>query len=210
MDNENPAPASTTVESALPQHSGFGISALAGLQAGIVGVVWMFFCFFVAAFWGGGGIWSIPNLFSTAFYGESSYQNEFYRTTWAGVAFIVVLYGSMGALWGCFWRARRRPLLSLTGALTGLALYYFFFNYAWLHVSPGISLYAPVRELQVAHVFWGAALAKSPLYANRIAVALNPRGQNSHGTHPEPTIFGPDGRPVDQEPAETVSGEVIL
>lgn len=174
------------------------IHALAGLQAGIVGAVWMFGCFVVAAFWGGGGIWSIPNLFSTVFYGENAWQNEFFRTTWAGIALPIVIYGLLGIAWGCVWKEHRTPLLSFYGALTGLATYYFFFNFAWAHVSPSIPLYAPVRQLQVAHILWGAALARSPAYSARIARALTP-----------PAFSGGGPPASDQGAAEIVSGELI-
>ena len=165
---EPPAPA----ESAFRRKSGWLIHALAGLQAGIVGVIWMFVCFVAAALWSDSGIWSVPNLFSTVFYGDYAYQNEFLRTTWAGTALIVVVYGLTGVVWGCFWKGRRRPLLSVYGALTGLALYYFFFHFVWPHADPLIPLYAPVMQLQVANVLWGAALARSPVYSARIAAAL--------------------------------------
>jgi predicted membrane-bound mannosyltransferase len=174
------------------------IHALAGLQAGIVGVSWMFACFVVAAFWGGGGIWSVPNLFSTVFYGENAWQNEFFRTTWAGIALIVVLYGLIGIVWGCFLRDHRRPLLSFYGLLAGLATYLVFFGYVWAHVNPLIPLYAPVRELLVAHVLFGAALAKSPGYSVRIARAISPLAGS-----------GSKRQASDQETAEIVSGELI-
>ena len=191
---------------------GFSICALAGLQAGIVGAIWMFGCFVVAAFWSGGSVWSVPNLFSTTFYGDFAYQDEILRTTWAGMALIIVIYGLLGALWGCFWKAERKPLLTFFGAITGLAIYYLFFNFVWQYASPLIPLYAPVREMQVAHILWGAALAKSPGYAMRIAAA---------GLPPEPPAVPPTTKPPgpifhdsdqprsDEEGARSVSGELI-
>lgn len=177
-----------------PYHPGALAHAFAGLQAGIVGVIWMFLCFFVGALWSGGGIWSVPNLFATTFYGDYAYQNEFFKVTWTGIAFIVVLYGTMGAIWGLAWRGRRGPLMSFLGALTGLAIYYLFFGFVWPRANPLISIYAPIRQVQVAHVLWGAALAKSPLYANRIAAALAPPVYRERGNGDGPA---------------TVSGDVI-
>jgi hypothetical protein len=192
--------------SAIRHKSGWLVHALAGLQAGIVGVIWMFGCFIAAALWTDSGIWSVANLFSTVFYGDYAYQNEFLRTTWAGIALIVVVYGVIGVAWGCFWKDGRRPMLSVYGALTGLAVYYFFFSFVWTHADPLIPLYAPVRQLQIAHVLWGAALAKSPVYSARIAAAVRPPG-----------VGGGDGNHAPHQPqasheedAEIVSGEVIL
>jgi hypothetical protein len=169
------------------------LRALAGLEAGIVGVIWMFGCFLVAALWDGRGIWAVPNLFSTVFYGDYAYQDEFFKTTWAGMALIVVIYGCLGAVWGCFWKERKQ-LLAFLGALTGLAVYYFFFNFFWVRANPLIPVYAPVRQLQVAHILWGAALARSPVYATRIARIVS-----------GPAI----PRTAGQEGAQIVSGELI-
>jgi hypothetical protein len=190
-------------ESEFRRKPGWLIHALAGLQAGIAGVSWMFVCFVAAALWSDSGIWSVSNLFSTVFYGDYAYQNEFLRTTWAGTALIVVVYGLIGVLWGCFWKDRRRALLSVYGALTGLTVYYLFFDLVWPHADPLIPLYAPVRQLQIAHILWGAALARSPVYSARIAAVVRPPG----------IIGGPgdggDAAPYQQDVA-IVSGEVIL
>lgn len=214
MDNTSPLAA---------RRPGFLICSLAGLQAGIAGVIWMLGCFVVAAFWGGGGIWSVPNLFATVFYGDFAYQDIFLRSTWAGLALITVIYGLLGAIWGCFWKAERRHLLTFFGALTGLAVYYLFFDFIWRIASSPITVYAPVRELQVAHILWGAALAKSPAYAVRIAAATG-RDAVSPPSMPPPSMPAPwvpppsaslpqefhgDNQPRGDD-AQSVSGEVIL
>jgi hypothetical protein len=199
--NTPESPAQQRVAESTNRHKSSSlIHALAGLQAGIVGVIWMYACFVAAALWGDGSIWSVSNLFSTLFYGDYAYQSEFLRTTWGGAALIVVLYGLIGAVWGCIWKDRRRPLLSVYGALTGLGVYYFFFNFVWTHADPLIPLYAPVRQLQVAHILWGAALAKSPVYSARIAAAVNPTGV---------TRDTGNGGDAPQEEAAIVSGELI-
>lgn len=150
-------------------------------------------CFAVAALWIGRSIWAVPNLFSTVFYGDLAYQDEFLRTTWAGLAVIVVTYGILGGVWGCFWK-ERKPLLAFLGALTGLATYYLLFSFFWARVDPLIPLYAPIRQLQVAHILWGAALARSPVYATRISQTVSEsRNPVPHG----------------QAGAQIVSGELI-
>jgi hypothetical protein len=206
--------------SAAPAHKpGFFICALAGLQAGIAGVIWMFGCSVVLAFWSGRGVWSVPNLLSTVFYGDFAYQDVFLHYTWAGLALITVIYGLLGAVWGLIWKAERKPLLTFIGTITGLAVYYLFFNFVWQLANPVIPLYAPVRELQVAHILWGAALAKSPAYAARIAAAVTP----PIGPPVTPPIVPPVIPPSEPPPpafhvgnqtrdddAQSVSGELIL
>lgn len=195
-DAEPRDPTSYAVHPPPPAYKpGVLVFALAGLQAGIVGVVWMFVCFFVGAIWTDSGLWSVPNLFATLFHGEYAYQNEFFRSTWSGIALLVVIYGGIGALWGMMWRGRRRPLFAFTGAIMGLLVYYLFFDFIWPHANPMIADYAPVRELQLGHILWGVALAKSPAYAARIATALTPAAEYQ----PPPDSNGPS----------PVSGEVI-
>ncbi len=179
----------------VPRLAGVLVSAFAGLQAGIVGVLWMFLCFFASAILTGSGIWSVPNLFATPFHGEYAYQNEFFRSTWAGIALLVVIYGSLGALWGMLWRMRRPPLFSFAGAIMGVVIYYLFWDFIWPHANPLIADYAPLREMQLAHILWGLALAKSPAYAARIASALAPVAAHQP--------------PPDSRGANTVTGEVI-
>jgi hypothetical protein len=193
-----------SAESPRARQSGFLVHTLAGLQAGVVGVFWMFGCFVVAALMDGRGIWSVPNVFSTAFYGDGAYQDEFQRTTWAGIALILVVYGFLGALWGLWWKDERKPLLRLFGVITGLVTYYVFFEYIWFRIAPLIPYYAPTRQMQVAHILWGAALAASPVYSKRIAQAIAPaRVEYAAGTAGIAQSEKPDD-------AESVSGELIL
>jgi hypothetical protein len=166
--------------------------ALAGLHAGILGVFGMFGCFVIAAVWNRQGLWTIPNLFSMAFYGTEAYWGEFLHTTWAGLAFLIAFYGLLGGVWGCCWK-RRKVGLVLYGALAGLATYYIFFAWVFPHTIPLIPLYAPVRELQVAHIVWGAMLAKSPEYSRRIMELSNPVSSSTYVA----------------DAADSVSGEVI-
>jgi hypothetical protein len=194
---DNPAP-----------HRRLGILtyAFAGLEAGIMGVIWMFACFFVASYWNSSGLWSVPNLFATAFYGDYAYEGDFRRSTWAGIALIVVIYGLLGMVWGCFWKENRRPMLSFYGAMAGLAVYFIFFNFIWTRLNPLIPLYAPARQLEVAHILWGMALARSPGYARRIATATLPPPVFSAPVYPATAVNPPAGG---QDEAESVSGEVI-
>lgn len=148
--------------------------ALAGLQAGVLGALALFFCLMVGSVWHGRSIWVVPNLFATTFFGGGVYRNHLMRTSWTGIALIVAVYGVLGTLWGLIWRDRRMPLLPLYGAVAGLLVYFFFFGFFLRHVNPLIALYAPDRQLQLGHLLWGMVLARSPLYARRIAHSTSP------------------------------------
>jgi hypothetical protein len=168
--------------------------ALAGLQAGVLGALVLFACVMIGSLWDDRSIWVVPNLFATTFFGGNAYRNQLLRTSWTGIALIIAMYGALGVLWGCIWRDRRIPWLGFYGAVTGLCIYFLFFDSLWRHVNPLITLYAPDRQLQLGHVLWGIVLARSPLYSRRIADAV---------------LNKP---PVVQEVAaqEISSGEVIL
>lgn len=182
---------------------GLLMCALGGLEASIAGIVWMFGCFIVAAFWSGIGIWSVPNLFSTIFYGDYAFDDAFSKTTWSGLALMIVVYGLLGIAWGCLWKENRKPLLSFFGALTGLFVYYVSFHFLWPAINALIQLHAPERELQVAHILWGAALAKSPAYTRRIEAAIAP-------PHPGTAYTAQaTATPPDHDDSESVTGELI-
>ena len=142
---------------------------LAGLQAGVVGALVIFACLMVGSLWNGRSVWVVPNLFATTFFGSGVYRNQLLRTSWTGIALIVSVYGALGILWGCIWRDERKPWLGLYGAVAGLCIYFLFYGVLWRHVNPLVTLYAPDRQLQLGHVLFGMVLARSPLYARRIA-----------------------------------------
>jgi hypothetical protein len=148
--------------------------ALAGLQAGVLGALVIFACLMIGSLWDGRSIWAVPNLFATTFFGSGVYRNQLLRSSWTGIALIVAVYGVLGTVWGCIWRDRRKPWLRLYGAIAGLSVYFVFYGFLWRHVNPLVTLYAPNRQLLVGHVLWGIVLARSPLYARRIAASTIP------------------------------------
>jgi hypothetical protein len=143
--------------------------AMAGLQAGVLGALLIVACLMIGSLWNGRSIWVAPNLFATTFFGSDAYRNQFLRTSWTGVALIVAVYGLLGVLWGCIWRDERNRWLGWYGAIAGLGVYYILYHFLWRHVNPLITLYAPDRQLEVGHLLWGIVLARSPLFARRIA-----------------------------------------
>jgi hypothetical protein len=76
----------------------------------------------------------------------------------------------------------------------GMVIYYLFWDFIWPHADPMIADYAPLREVQLGHILWGLALARSPAYARRIQRALTP---------------APAFQPPDSDGSGAVTGEVI-
>lgn len=148
--------------------------ALAGLQAGVLGTLIMLGWVMMGSIFDQRSIWVVPNLFASTFYGADAYRNEFLRSSWTGVALLIAIYGALGIVWGCVWREESRPRLALYGAFFGIVVYYIMFNYVWRRANGLIVLYAPTREIALAHILWGMMLAKSPKYARRIAESNAP------------------------------------
>ncbi|MDQ1469531.1 MAG: hypothetical protein QOJ99_1011 [Bryobacterales bacterium] len=148
--------------------------ALAGLEAGVLGALLMTGWLMLASVWLHRSVWSVPNLFATVFYGPEAYVNAFVHSSLSGVALLLVIYGALGVLWGVVWQEKRHPFLRLVGAFAGLLVYTLFFNFIWPHTKPLVSLYAPNRQLEVAHMLWGIMLAASPRFARNISSATGP------------------------------------
>ena len=143
--------------------------AVAGLEAGVLGCFPMVGWMMLASLWNHRSIWAIPNLLATTFYGMDAYRDQWLRSTWSGLAMIVAIYGLAGAIWGLIWGERRPPLLWLYGAAAGILVFYAFFHLIWKHANPLIPLYSPDHQIEFAHLLWGMALARSPLYSRRMA-----------------------------------------
>jgi len=174
--------------------------ALAGLQAGVLGALGIVACLMIGSLWNGRSIWVVPNLFASTFFGSNVYRNQLLRTSWTGIALIVAVYGLLGVIWGCVWRDVRQRWLGLYGAVAGLCVYFFLYHFLWRHVNPLITLYAPDRQLEVGHLLWGIALARSPLFARRIAASTS---------HPSATSTIAPGVHDEAAGQEVRSGEVI-
>ena len=143
--------------------------ALAGVHAGVLGVVAMLGCAALGSIVDGRSIWLVPNLFASTFYGSVAYQDRFLHTSWSGLALLICIYGALGLVWGCVWRDHRKPGLTFFGGLFGLGIYFLFSAFIWKRMNPLLTLYAPDRQLELGHILWGMMLARSPLYAQRIA-----------------------------------------
>ena len=146
--------------------------ALAGIHAGVLGALVMFACLMLGSAWNHRSVWLVPNLFSTTFFGDDAYRNQLVRTSWAGLALMVTVYGALGLGWGLIVKDRRIPWLALYGIITGLAVYFVFYDFLWKHINPLVTLYAPDQQLQLGHALWGLMLSRSPGYSRNISESI--------------------------------------
>ncbi|MDE3198690.1 MAG: hypothetical protein KGN84_20250 [Acidobacteriota bacterium] len=145
---------------------------LGGLEAGVLGGIYMILWLMLGSSMLGRSVWNIPNLFATTFYGSRVYREEYLPASWSGIAVILAICGLVGILWGLVWREDRPAFLPLFGALVGLAVYFLIFDVVLQRVNPLVSVYAPLRLIQIGCVIWGMTLAKSPVFSRRIGEAL--------------------------------------
>ncbi len=147
--------------------------ALAGLQAGVLGALFMILWLMGYSRYLRRSAWDIPNLFATSFYGADAYREQYLRTSWTGIALIVAVGGLGGVLWGIIWRENRPPFLPLLGAAVGIALYLILFDLIWKQTNPLIPLYAPLRQVQVGYLIWGLTLSRSARFSRTIAASTS-------------------------------------
>jgi hypothetical protein len=171
----------------------------------------MLACVMAGSLWDNRSIWTVPNLFATTFFGSDAYRNQLVRTSWAGLALILAIYGFLGMVWGLIWGDKRKRWLPLYGIVAGLLVYLVFYDFLWKHANPLVTLYAPDRQLQAGHVLWGLILARSPKYSRHIAESMAaPASAPPAPSEPVSTLPA-DVQDSDRElgSGEVRSGEVI-
>ena len=139
--------------------------ALGGLQAGMVGVLWMLAWLGVNAAWQKDSFWKPENLFATAFYGSVAYQPGFVHTTFAGLSLYLLIYSFLGACFAVVVRDRLRPGWTLLAAvIAGAAWYYLTFRLLWRSVIPLAYLWHAETPTLLGHLLYGTFLARFSIY----------------------------------------------
>lgn len=141
---------------------------LAGLEAGMLGVLWMLAWLGVSAAWQRLSFWAPENLMATAFYGGDALRRDFSGRTISGMALYLLLYSTLGALFALLARtSRTRPRTILLGVLFGLCWYYLSYRLIWRGVMPLEALLYPERPTLIGHLIYGAMLGRFPVYQRR-------------------------------------------
>jgi hypothetical protein len=138
---------------------------LAGLQAGMLGVLWMLAWIGVSSTLQRRSFWTAENLLASVFYGDSMLRPDFTAGTFFGIALYLLIYSLLGALFAMAVRDRLRPgrraLFSIMFALTW---YYLSFHLIWKSLAPLVYLLHSDRSTLFGHVIYGAVLARFPVY----------------------------------------------
>ncbi len=160
-------------------------AALAGLQAGMLGAIWMLAWLGLSAAWQNRSFWTAGNLMATAFYGGAAIRPEFTRETFSGLALYLLIYSLLGAFFAVAVRdSLPRSRATLLSIVFALSWYYVSFRLIWRTFLPLVFLLHATNATVLGHVIYGAVLGRFPLY-------LHPRPPESAAeTQPATTDAG--------------------
>jgi hypothetical protein len=138
---------------------------LAGLQAGMLGALWMLAWLGVGSAWQNRGFWNSENLFATAFYGSDAVRSDFGLKTIPGLALYLLLYSLLGGVFAMAVRNRVRqfhPMLA--GIVFALSWFYLSFHLIWKSAMPLVYLLYSERPMVVGHLIYGACIGRFPAH----------------------------------------------
>ncbi len=163
---------------------------LAGLQAGMLGTVWLLLWMGISAKFQGRSFWTAENLMASVFYGGAAIRNGLAWHTVPGLALYLSVYCLLGALFAMAVRDRLPRLrLLLLSLIFALAWYYASFHGLWEALSPLIGRLHVERSTVLGHLIYGTFLSRFPAYldAARPAVESQPQPQLQPESEPAET-----------------------
>jgi hypothetical protein len=139
--------------------------AMAGVEAGVLGGLFMMLWLAILSALQGRSIWSVPNLLASTFYGEEALRRGFRWTTLSGVALQLVVSVAAGLLFGSAVNgiAGRGRVMTL-GFAAGVAWYFLSEGLFWKYVNPLVPLYTHGGGMFMAHIGFGFFLGSFPRY----------------------------------------------
>jgi hypothetical protein len=142
---------------------------LAGLEAGMVGGLWMLAWLGVSSSWQQRSFWTPENLMATAFDRNATLPPGFTFGTCKGLALYLVIYCLFGALFAVAVGDRApRPRELQLSVTCSLAWYYFTFRWAFKMTMPLVALLHVERSTILGHLVYGTMLARYPIYMQRL------------------------------------------
>ncbi len=143
---------------------------LAGLQSGMVGVLWMLAWLGVSATWQRRSFWTAENLLASAFYGDAAIHDGFAFSTLSGLALYLLLYSLLGGMFAAVIRERAsESRILLFGVVFGLVWYYGSFHWLWKGFLPLVWLLHVERPTIIGHLLYGTLMGRYPSYLKRPA-----------------------------------------
>lgn len=135
---------------------------LAGLQAGMLGALWMLAWSGLGSAFVRRSFWMPENLLATILHPGGDIAVDFSWSTVSGLALWLVVYSLLGAAFAV--AARRGPLrrarTTLLALVWALAWYYILFHFVWRTISPPVALLDVTRATVVGHLIYGFVLGR--------------------------------------------------
>jgi hypothetical protein len=144
-------------------------TVLAGLEGGMVGVLWMLAWLGVSSVWQQRSFWTPENLMSTAFDRNATLAPFFTWATCGGLALYLLIYSLLGAMFAAAVRDRvPRGRVMLLAIVFALGWYYFSFRWTFKFALPLVALLHVEHSTLVGHLLYGTMLGRYPVYAHRL------------------------------------------
>src|SRR5215470_630580 len=105
---------------------------MAGVEAGVLGGLFMMAWLATLSLLQGRSIWSIPNLLASTFYGEAALRRGFRWTTLSGVALHLIMTAVAGLVFGlAVGGVASRSRVMLLGLASGMTWYFLTVGVFW-------------------------------------------------------------------------------
>ena len=139
--------------------------AMAGLEAGVLGGLFMMAWLAALSMLQGRSRWSVPNLMASTFYGDAALRRGFRWTTLSGVALQLIVCAMAGLLFGLAVSGiGNRVRVMALGLMAGVAWYYLGLGVFWNYVNPMVPLYTRGGGMFLAHLGMGFFLGSFPKF----------------------------------------------
>jgi len=165
---------------ALPAY--WTIRALAGLQTGVVGGLFMLFFYSFGSLMQRQHWWNAANLLGAAVYGHNAIWKGFGRATLAGAAVQILIAGLSGVLCALLFAGRRDSWLFRTscGLAWGVITYYAVYELLLPRIAPVVPLYSERLGTLMAHLLLGITLTRiQPVYRQLERAIVSGSGSGS-------------------------------
>ena len=142
---------------------------LAGLQAGMLGALWMLLWMGLIAVWQRRGFWTPENILASVFRPRGDIPVDFGGATISGLALYLLLYCLLGGGFALLaGPGRMRPArVKLLALVFALAWYYSSYHLLWKAMAPAMALFNTPGPTVAGHLIYGVALGRFPVHFPR-------------------------------------------
>ena len=138
---------------------------LAGLQAGMIGILAMLAWLGLSAMGQRRSFWTAENLMASVFHGDAAIRRGFGSTTLSGLALYLLAYSLLGAVFAVCVRDRLTGLGTLlVGLLYSMGWYFLWFRALGQSLMPLVWLLHAANNTVFGHLIFGASIARFPAF----------------------------------------------